>query len=66
MELTNELKRGNYIMCKRFEPRKRTAIDGCVWWCVFDTERNNWSTFLCHGKYKTKKACEQAIAFCGI
>lgn len=37
------------------EPRKRTAIDGKTWWCVFDTE-------LCFGKYETKKECKCAIS----
>lgn len=46
---------------ERFEARKRTALDGRVWWCVYDNERHAWSTFLCHGRYKTRKACEQAI-----
>jgi len=45
----------------RFEPRKRTALDGRVWWCVWDTERGGWSTFLCHGKYITRKAAALAI-----
>ena len=51
---------------KRFEPRKRTALDGRVWWCVFDNERNAWSTFLCHGRYKTRKAAEYAIDRYGV
>ena len=42
-------------------PRKRTALDGKVWWCVFDTEKQKFSTFLCYGKYKHKKDCELAI-----
>ena len=45
----------------RFEARKRTALDGKVWWCVYDNNKNKWSTYLCHGKYKTKKECEYAI-----
>lgn len=48
-------------MNNRFEPRKRTYIDGKVWWCVYDTKENRWSTYLYHGKYKTKKECEYAI-----
>lgn len=55
---------------KRFEPRKRTALDGRVWWCVYDNALHAWSTFLCHGRYKTRKAAQYAIdknlAFCGI
>ena len=43
------------------EPRKRTAIDGKVWWCVFDTDKNNWSTLTRFGKYKTRKSCQYDI-----
>lgn len=43
------------------EPRKRTAIDGKVWWCVFDTKTMTWSTLICFGKYKLKKECQFAI-----
>lgn len=47
---------------KRFKPAKHTALDGRVWWCVWDTERKCWSTFTCHGKYKRRSdalfACE--------
>ena len=42
-------------------PRKRIALDGKFWWCVFDTKKMNWSTLACFGKYKTKKACKYAI-----
>lgn len=43
------------------EPRKRTALDGKVWWCVFDTNKNDWSTLICFGKYKTKRECQMRI-----
>ena len=43
------------------EPRKRTALDGKSWWCVFDTETMKWSTILCFGNYKRKKDCQFAI-----
>lgn len=46
---------------KRFEPKKRTALDGRVWWCVYDNKCRAWSTFLCHGRYKTRKAAQDAI-----
>lgn len=45
----------------RFIPQKRTALDGKVWWCVFDTVRRQWSTYIYHGKYRTRKACQDAI-----
>ena len=43
------------------EPRKRTALDGKVWWCVFDTDTWKWSTLWCFGRYKLKKDCQFAI-----
>ena len=46
---------------EHFEPRKRTALDGRVWWCVYDTYRHSWSTYLFHGKYKRKKDAVYAI-----
>ena len=45
----------------RYEPRKRTALDGKTWWCVYDTYNKQWSTLICHVKYKTKKRCQYAI-----
>ena len=45
----------------RFEARKRTAIDGRVWWCVYDTTERKWSTYLCFGRYKTKRAAQADI-----
>ena len=42
------------------EPRKRTALDGKVWWCVFDTDKMEWSTIL-FGKYNLKRDCQYAI-----
>lgn len=43
------------------EPRKRTALDGKTWWCVFDVDTWKWSTLLCFSKYKTKKECQASI-----
>ena len=43
------------------EPRKRTALDGKTWWCVFDTENQTWSTLTIFGKYSTRKACQLDI-----
>ena len=43
------------------EPRKRTALDGKSWWCVFDAENMRWSTLTMFGKYKTEKECQSAI-----
>ena len=46
---------------EQFEPRKRTALDGNTWWVVYDKFSQQYSTLLCFGQYKTKKACEIAI-----
>ena len=43
------------------KPRKRTALDGKVWWCVFNTDTMKWSSLTCFGKYRTKKDCQLAI-----
>lgn len=43
------------------EPRKRTALDGKTWWCVFDTENMKWSTLTMFSKYKLKRECQFAI-----
>ena len=45
------------------EARKRTAIDGKVWWCVFDTKNTEWSTLTCFGRYRLKKDCQFAIDY---
>lgn len=49
-----------------FEPRKRTALDGKVWWCVYDTVKQEWNTLTCFGRYKTKKSCQQDIDHFGM
>lgn len=46
-----------------FIPEKRVAFDGQVWWCVWDTLRHCWSTYLCHGKYRTRRMCQIAIDY---
>lgn len=43
------------------EPRKRATLDRKVWWCVFDTEKGDWSTLTCFGKYMTQLQCQLAI-----
>lgn len=43
------------------EPRKRTGLDGKVWWYVFDTDTMKWSTIVLFGRYKTKRDCQVAI-----
>jgi hypothetical protein len=47
-----------------YEPRMRTAIDGIVWWVPYNIKKEKYSTLLCHGKYRTKKECQQNIDFC--
>lgn len=51
---------------KRYEPRKRTAIDGRTYWCVYDTLENKYSSMLCFTKYRTKKECQIAIILAGF
>ena len=50
-------------MKKRYEPRKRTAIDGRVWWCIFDNARGEWSTLVFFGRYKTRKDAQFYIDY---
>ena len=45
------------------EARKRTATDGKVWWCVFDTKNMEWSTLTCFGRYRLKKDCQFVIDY---
>ena len=47
----------------RFIPSLRFSLDGKAWFCVFDREKGKWSTLLCFGKYRTKKACQIAIDY---
>ena len=44
-----------------FEPRQRTALDGKVWWMVYNRYKQEFSTLTCFGKYNTKKDCQLAI-----
>lgn len=55
--LNEKLKENN----DRFVPKKRTALDGKTYWCVYDTSKNNWSSYTCHGKYKTREDCQYDI-----
>lgn len=52
---------------KRFEPRKRTTIDGRVWWCVFDLESMKYVPAYRFSKKKDAKYfIEHKTAFCWI
>ena len=42
------------------EPRKRTALDGKTWWCVFDTDSMKYDMIF-FDKYKLKRDCQYAI-----
>lgn len=49
-------------MTKRFIPKKYLSHYDLNWnehflWGVWDNETKDWSNYLCHGKYKTKKDC---------
>ena len=46
----------------RYKAARRRALDGVLWWCVYDLENHRWSTDLRHGKYRTKKEAEYAIS----
>ena len=45
----------------RFKPRQRTALDGKVWWVVYDRYKQEFSSLTCFGQYRTKKDCQAAI-----
>lgn len=47
----------------RLIPTKRTALDGIVWWVVFDTQTRRYSTRPCFGRYRRKKDCQWAIDY---
>ena len=51
------------IIMERFTARKRLALDGRVWWCIYDNKSCKWSSYVCFGKYKTKKAANAAISY---
>jgi len=55
-----ELERQEINYCK-YTPRKRTALDGRTWWYPYNKVEHEWSALTCHGKFKTKKACQTAI-----
>jgi len=46
---------------ERYTPKKRRAVDGRLWWCIYDNERHAWSTNTALGRYKTKKAAQWRI-----
>lgn len=50
-------------MNNRFEARKRTTLDGKVYWCVYDKWHQQYSKYCCHREYKSKKECVKAINF---
>lgn len=51
------------MLTDRFFPRKRKVRDGRTWFFVWDCKAHNWSTYLCHGRYKTRKAAQFAIDY---
>ena len=46
---------------RRYVAAKRTALDGKVWWCIFDHKKNGYSVAGGCGRYKTRKDCEYGI-----
>ena len=47
----------------RFTPKRRAAVDGKYWWCVFDNHKQTWSRIVFFGKYARKKDCLFAIKY---
>lgn len=48
----------------RFEPRKRTALDGRAWWEIWDKEMNGWSTMVRHlFRFRTRKSAQAHIDY---
>lgn len=45
----------------RFVPTKKHALDGRLWWVVFDKKECDYSTCIYFGKYRSKKDCQFAI-----
>lgn len=45
----------------RFYPVKRMAIDGKIWWVVWDKETHDYSKYICHERYKRKKDAQYII-----
>lgn len=60
-----QLKTGNQNQKKEensmYEARKRTAVDGSIWWCVFNLRTQDWSLDVRHGRYQSRLDCECAI-----
>ena len=50
----------------RFIPKSRLTVDGKQVWCVYDRERNGFSTYTCHGVYKSKRECQLAIVLWNV
>lgn len=50
----------------RFIPQPRTTVDGKQVWCVYDRERKGYSTYTCHGTYKSKRECQMAIVLWNV
>ena len=48
----------------RFIAKKRIAVDGVQWWCIWDNLENKFpALYGLRGKYKTKKTCLAAINY---
>lgn len=48
---------------ERYSVKKRIALDGRPWWCIWDNKTGNWSTCVFHGKYKTRKDAQYYLAW---
>lgn len=48
----------------RFIPRRRTALDGRVWWVVWDTYNHGFATNpLLFGRFLRRKGCQAQIDY---
>lgn len=43
----------------RYSAEKRTALDGKVWWCIFDHKARGYLAY----KKKTRRECEETISW---
>ena len=47
----------------RFVPKKRTALDGKMWWAIYDNKCGRFSSLIGHGRYQTRRDAQLCIDF---
>jgi hypothetical protein len=56
---------GSVAVASDFKPVKRTALDGKVWWVIWDCVEQGYSSWYgLRGRYKRKKDCQGDINYC--